>query len=180
MKLAISSTRDMRYLAMALLAAVLVTACSQGTEDIEMWIAEVRERAAPPLDPLPVIRQYESVEYSAQSMRDPFSAPANLNEAGGGPDADRRKELLEAFPLDSLDMVGTIGEGNSLVGLVLAPDEVVYRVKFGNYLGQSEGRITGIYEDRIELVELVSDGAGGWLERQAGLALEDTPVGSDK
>jgi type IV pilus assembly protein PilP len=69
--------------------------------------------------------------------------------------------------------VGTIGAGGNLIGLVLAPDRVTYRVQPGNYLGQNDGRITAVYEDRIEMVELVPDGAGGWLERQAKIALED-------
>ncbi len=76
-------------------------------------------------------------------------------------------------PLDALDMVGTIGGGSGLIALVMAPDKVTYRVRPGVYLGQSDGRVTGVYEDRIELIELVPDGAGGWLERPAALALDD-------
>ncbi len=70
-------------------------------------------------------------------------------------------------------MVGTIGSGPGIVGLVLAPDKVTYRVRPGNYVGQNDGRITVVTEDHIEIVELVPDGAGGWLERQAKMALED-------
>ena len=70
-------------------------------------------------------------------------------------------------------MVGTLGKGSSVVALVMAPDKVTYRVTPGNYMGQSDGRVTGVFEDRIELVELVPDGAGGWLERPATVALED-------
>ena len=77
------------------------------------------------------------------------------------------------YPLDSLDMVGTIGKGAGLVALVMGPDKVTYRVRPGNYLGQSDGRVTSVREDGLELVELVPDGAGGWLERPASIALED-------
>jgi type IV pilus assembly protein PilP len=98
--------------------------------------------------------------------------PDRDSGSGPRPDANRRKEVLEAFPLDGLNMVGTIGSGD-LIGLVLAPDRVTYRVRPGNYLGQNDGRVTAIFEDRIEMVELVPDGAGGWLERQAKIALED-------
>ena len=87
--------------------------------------------------------------------------------------AARRKEALEAFPLDALRMVGTIGSGPGMVALVLAPDKVTYRVRKDNYLGQSDGRVASVSPDRIEIVELVSDGAGGWLERQAALALDE-------
>ena len=120
------------------------------------------------------MQQFETFEYTAQTLRDPFS-DAWSNSDGGGlrPDPDRRKETLEQYPLDSLDMVGTIGGGGNLIALVMAPDKVTYRVRPGAYLGQSDGRITGVHEDRIELVELVPDGAGGWLERPASIALED-------
>jgi type IV pilus assembly protein PilP len=40
------------------------------------------------------------------------------------------------------------------------------------YLGRTTAHHRG-HEDRIEMVELVPDGAGGWLERQAKIALED-------
>jgi type IV pilus assembly protein PilP len=33
--------------------------------------------------------------------------------------------------------------------------------------------VVAVSEDSIKLVELVSDGAGGWLEREASIALED-------
>jgi type IV pilus assembly protein PilP len=165
--------------ARALLALALVAGlagCANSTRDVEEWVAEVKARPAPPLDPLPVMKQFETFEYSAEGLRDPFAVPTPDRDSGTGlrPDPDRRKEALEAFPLDGLNMVGTIGgSGGGLVGLVLAPDRVTYKVRPGMYLGQNDGRITAVYEDRIEMVELVPDGAGGWLERQARIALED-------
>lgn len=152
-----------------------ISACSGPNEDLKTWVAKVKAEPAPPLEPLPVMKQFETFEYAAQDLRDPFSPPVPDRNEGNGPrpDPDRRKEVLEAFPLDSMNMAGTLGAGKSLVGLVTAPDKVTYRVKPGNYLGQSDGRVIAVYEDRIELVELVPDGAGGWLERQAKIALED-------
>ena len=152
-----------------------LSGCTSDTKEIEEWVAEVKARPAPPLDPLPVMKQFETFEYSAEGLRDPFAIPSPDRDSGSGlrPDPNRRKEALEAFPLDGMRMVGTIGGSGSLVGLVLAPDKVTYRVHPGNYLGQSDGRITAIYEDRIEMVELVPDGAGGWLERQAKISLVD-------
>ena len=154
---------------------VSLSACTRGSRDLEAWVAEVRARPAPPLDPLPVMKQFETFEYAAQNLRDPFSQPSSDQDGENGlrPDPNRRKEVLEAFPLDSLDMVGTIGSGNTVIGLVMGPDRVTYRVRPGNYMGLSDGRITAVFEDRIEMVELVPDGAGGWLERQAKIALED-------
>ena len=149
--------------------------CTSDTKGVESWVAEVKARPAPPLEPLPVMKQFETFEYSPEGLRDPFSPPAADRDSGSGlrPDPNRRKEALEAYPLDGLNMVGTIGSGASLIGLVLAPDRVTYRVRPGNYLGQNDARITAVYEDRIEMVELVPDGAGGWLERQAKMVLED-------
>jgi len=165
----------------ALLIVVAATGCARSitstpgdAPNLEKWVADVQARPAPPLDPLPVMQQFETFEYAAQTLRDPFSdAWSNADSGGLRPDPNRRKETLEQYPLDSLDMVGTIGKGTGLIALVMAPDKVTYRVRPGAYLGQSDGRITGVHEDRIELVELVPDGAGGWLERPASIALED-------
>ena len=161
-------------LVVSLLCLGLV-ACGGGQGDLEKRVAEVKARPAPPLDPLPVMQQFETFEYAAQGMRDPFSAAFTNEGSGSGPrpDSNRRKQTLEQFPLDSLDMVGTLGGRGNFVALVMAPDKVTYRVRPGAYMGQSDGRVTAVYEDRIELVELVPDGAGGWLERPAQVALEN-------
>jgi type IV pilus assembly protein PilP len=154
--------------------ALSLAACGSGRGDLEKWVAEVKAKPAPPLDPLPIMQQFETFEYAAQNLRDPFSEAFSGAEGGGlRPDPGRRKQTLEQFPLDSLDMVGTLGRGEGLAALILAPDKVTYRIRPGAYLGQSDGRVTAVYEDRIELVELVPDGAGGWLERPATVALED-------
>ena len=152
-----------------------VTSGPEPASNLEKWVAEVKARPAPPLDPLPVMQQFETFEYAAQALRDPFSEAFSDVSGGSGPrpDPNRPKQTLEQFPLDSLDMVGTIGGGPGLIALVMAPDKVTYRVRPGVYMGQADGRVTAVYEDRIELVELVPDGAGGWLERPATVALED-------
>ncbi|MBD9369419.1 pilus assembly protein PilP [Xanthomonas sp. XNM01] len=164
------------------LMALSLAACGRGVTstpgnapNLEKWVADVRARPAPPLEPLPVMQQFETFEYAAQDIRDPFSEGWNNPDSGTGlrPDPNRRKEPLEQYPLDSLDMVGTIGGGASLVALVMAPDKVTHRIRPGAYLGQSDGRVTSVREDRIELVELVPDGAGGWLERPASIALDE-------
>lgn len=180
MNLRLISAATLRLLAAGGIALALsacgrsITSTPGDAPNLEKWTADVRARPAPPLDPLPVMQQFETFEYTAQTMRDPFSdAWSNADSGGLRPDPNRRKETLEQYPLDSLDMVGTIGGGGNLIALVMAPDKVTYRVRPGAYLGQSDGRITGVHEDRIELVELVPDGAGGWLERPASIALED-------
>jgi type IV pilus assembly protein PilP len=169
-------------LAIGLAVALALTGCARGitstpgdAPNLEAFVAQVKAQPAPPLDPLPVMQQFETFEYTAHTLRDPFSNAFTDDGSGSGPrpDRDRRKQTLEQFPLDSLDMVGTLGRGAGVIALVMAPDKVTYRVRPGNYMGQSDGRVTGVFEDRIELVELVPDGAGGWLERPASVALED-------
>ena len=159
-----------------------LAACGRGVtsgpgdaSNLQKWVAEVKNHPAPPLDPLPVMQQFETFEYAAQGLRDPFSNAFSDQSGGSGPrpDPNRPKQTLEQFPLDSLNMVGTIGGGPGLVALVMAPDKVTYRVRPGVYLGQNDGRVTAVHADRIELVELVPDGAGGWLERPASVALAD-------
>lgn len=152
-----------------------ITSEPGGAPNLEEYVANVRAKPAPPLDPLPVMQQFETFEYAAQGMRDPFSTAFSNEGNGSGPrpDSNRRKQTLEQFPLDSLDMVGSLGAGSSLTALVMAPDKVTYRVGPGVYMGQNDGRVTSVSEDRIELVELVPDGSGGWLERPASIALDD-------
>ncbi|MEJ7747136.1 MAG: pilus assembly protein PilP [Luteimonas sp.] len=168
--------------ATAFTVILLVSGCGRGitstpgeAPNLEKWVADVKSRPAPPLEVIPLMQQFETFEYAAQSLRDPFSDAFTTDSGGSGPrpDSDRRRQPLELFPLDSLDMVGTLGSGRALVGLVMTPDKVTHRVRPGAYVGQSDGRVTGVYEDRIEIVELVPDGAGGWLERPATVALEN-------
>lgn len=150
--------------------------CTAGNADLDAYIEEVKSRPAQPLDPLPVMQQFETFLYAAQDLRDPFSSPTaadSANNTGPSPDPDRPKEPLESFPLDGLDMVGTLGEEGSLVGLIMDPERVIHRVSVGNYMGQTDGRITSITEDGIELIELAPDGNGGWIERRAEVALDD-------
>ncbi len=168
----LDAIRTGRAGALALLALALA-ACGGSKGDLEKWVAEVKARPAPPLEPLPVMKQFETFEYAAQDLRDPFSQNfSNADGSGPRPDPNRRRQVLEQYPLDSLKMVGTLGKGAGMVALVMAPDKVTYRVSPGNYMGQSDGRVTSIHEDRIDLVELVPDGAGGWLERPATVALD--------
>jgi type IV pilus assembly protein PilP len=127
---------------------------------------------------LPEIYPYEVFSYvaDAQGVRSPFvpDTPqiATSGVAGGvGPDADRSREFLETFPLDTLSMVGTLYIGETQYGLVQTSDGLIHRVVPGNYLGQNDGRINDISESRIELVEIISDGIGGYIERDAAISL---------
>ncbi|MBL8298029.1 MAG: pilus assembly protein PilP [Rhodanobacteraceae bacterium] len=176
----------LRTLFVPALIMLTLAGCTAGRRDLEDWVAAEKAKKGPPIDPLPVVKTFETFEYknldaAGVELRDPFSPSLEerreeqLAEAanGQGPDKNRTPELLEKYPLDGLSMVGTLGIGDAIEGLVKDPEGVVHRVHKDNYLGQNYGRISGIAEDRIELVELVPNGAGGWMERQASIALGD-------
>ncbi|MCK9538150.1 pilus assembly protein PilP [Dokdonella sp.] len=170
-----SSLSSLLRLGLLLGLLALLGACTP-SESPQEWVAQQQAKKGAPLEPLPVIRTFETFLYQDQDLRDPFGfsndeqAEAS-GESGPRPDQNRPREPLETFPLDSLKMSGTIGLGDKVEGLVRDPDGVVHRVRVGDYLGQNYGRITAIEEDRIELVELVPSGTGGWMERPATLAL---------
>jgi type IV pilus assembly protein PilP len=46
-------------------------------------------------------------------------------------------------------------------------------VQAGNYAGQNYGKITRVTEYEVELTEIVPDGIGGWMERQATIAISE-------
>lgn len=160
----------------AILAACVVamSGCESG-EDLRQWVAREKAKKGAPLQPLPVVKTFETFLYEAKDRRDPFDLSVEEQEQGESqgprPDQNRPREPLESFPLDGLKMSGTLGLAKSMEGLVRDPDGVVHRVRVGNYLGQNYGRITAISEERIDLVELIPNGGGGWMERVATVAL---------
>jgi type IV pilus assembly protein PilP len=160
---------------------VLISGCASGTDDLDKWVAAEKGKKGPPVPPLPVLRTFETFNYTYKDndpdVRDPFGlSVADRQEAhsstNNGPQPDQHpKEPMESYPLDSLKMVGTIGGGPGIEALVKDPEGVVHRVHMRNYLGQNNGKVTAIAEDHIDLVELVSNGTGGWMEHQAKIAL---------
>lgn len=169
-----------RLVSVALLA-VLLSACGGNMDDLERWVEQVKARPAGEIEPLPEVEPYETFEYSAHDLRSPFTPgraeqPESSGE-GPRPDPDRPREPLEGFSLDSLDMVGTFELGGEQWGLVRDPDGLIHRVQPGNYMGRNYGRIVEVNESRIRLVELVPDGSGGWMERDASLTLDEPTRG---
>jgi type IV pilus assembly protein PilP len=162
--------------ALALLAPFALAACGSGMADLEQYVAEVKSRKTDQIEPIPQIKQYEAFAYVGGERRNPFvrAEPARDSAADANavrPDVNRNPEPLEEFPLDGLRMLGTINSGNTVYGLVKAPDNVVHRVTRGNHMGQNYGRITGISESQVDLIEIIPDGFGGFMERPATLAL---------
>jgi type IV pilus assembly protein PilP len=173
----------MKALHAAAAAAALVLLASCGGEEFGDLKAELNERSKDfrgRVDPLPQVRPYEPVPYTAENVVDPFR-PDRIDVAGGArgpraetskmaPDLNRPKEPLEAFPLESLQMLGTITQNRDTFALVKAGPNL-YRIKKGNYMGLNFGVVTGIDEVQINLKELVQDGQGEWVERATALQL---------
>jgi type IV pilus assembly protein PilP len=161
-------------------AALLASACAQDMDDLEQYALEVKSRTSKNIDPIPQPKPYEPFTYEPGDRRDPFlpilqSRDSALASAGGAgtikPDVNRPKEPLEEFPLDALRMVGTITMQQRAFALIRAPDAVVHRVSVGDHLGQNYGKITGISETEVVLMEIIPDGLGGYIQRPASVAL---------
>lgn len=174
----IASLTVRKGLLLAIAAAGLV-ACGGDMDDLDRYINEVKARPGGRIEPLPEITPYEVFTYvaDAQGIRSPFvpDTPQAAGPSAGGarPDPDRPAEFLESFPLDTLRMVGTLDINETVYGLVQTSDGLIHRVVPGNYMGQNDGRITGITESEIVLVEIISDGIGGYIERDAAIGLSD-------
>ena len=169
---------SMKY-GLVLVLSLGLAACGSDMDDLDQYINEIKARPGGRIEPLPEITPYESFTYIAdkQGLRSPFvpDTPQAAGPAAGGtrPDPDRSREYLESFPLDTLGMVGTLYIGDSMYGLVQTTDGLIHRVVPGNYMGQNDGRITEITESEIKLVEIISDGIGGYIERDAAVSLSD-------
>jgi type IV pilus assembly protein PilP len=169
-----------RLLALACMAALAACGGEQ-FGDLKKELNDMTKDLRGRVDPLPQVRPYEPVAYQAENEVDPFR-PGRIEVAlaggatpapgGRAPDMDRPKEALEAFPLESIQMVGSLTQGRETFGLVKAGPNL-YRVRKGNYMGQNFGVITGIDESQISLKELIQEGSGEWVERSSALQLQE-------
>jgi len=157
--------------------ALLIAGCGgESHQDLREWMQEQGKGAKGKLDQLPQVKPYEPFAYNAFDLPDPFK-PRKIEPVKGGsnlaPDLTRRKEPLEAYPLESLQMVGTMQRGRATYALVRTTEKDIYQVKVGNYTGQNFGVIVGITDNEIRLKELGQDGTGDWTERSSTLQLAD-------
>jgi len=157
--------------------ALLIAGCGgESHQDLREWMQEQGKGAKGKLNQLPQVKPYEPFAYNAFDLPDPFK-PRKIEPVKGGsnlaPDLTRRKEPLEAYPLESLQMVGTMQRGRATYALVRTTEKDIYQVKVGNYIGQNFGVIIGITDNEIRLKELVQDGTGDWTERSSTLQLAD-------
>ncbi|HEY0942411.1 MAG TPA: pilus assembly protein PilP [Steroidobacter sp.] len=166
----------LRTLATSALALVWLSGCSTDMDKLEAQVAEIKARPGERIEPLPQIKAYQSFAYNAANLRSPFvpGAPAR-NEVASSvrPDSKRTREFLEQFPLDTMQMVGTLQLQGRNYGLVQGKDGLVHRVLPGNFMGQNDGRVVSVTPTRISIIEIVPDGLGGYIERPAALALTE-------
>jgi type IV pilus assembly protein PilP len=164
---------------------LLLTGCGSSSEDdIRQWMVEERNQTRPKVNPIPAPKQFTPEVYTNAAAMEPFSnqkltqalkrdsAQVVSNGALVAPELARRKEPLEAFPLDTMALVGSIFKAGQPVVLVKV-DNLLYQVKLGNYLGQNYGKVTKISETEVTLREIVQDAAGEWIERVATLQLQE-------
>lgn len=173
----------MKFIRLAFGMAVVasVVGCSGGSDfaDLQSYMDEVRARPKGAIEPLPKFQPYEPFTYSAAALRAPFQPPIKIDmtsrQKGSKdikPDESRVRQFLEGFNIETFEMVGTLGGEGSVYGLVKGAGGV-HRVKVGDYLGRNHGQITLIDESKIDVVEIVPDGEGGWLERPRSLTLKE-------
>jgi type IV pilus assembly protein PilP len=180
--------RDHRKAVAIALMAVMLTACGGGDlSDLHEWVANVKKRQKGAVESLPEIKTVEPFVFRGEDLRDPFIQNERSEQQeevksdnGIHPDTARAREELESYELDTLRMVGTINQNNTLWGLVKAVDGTIHRVRVGNYIGRNFGKIIRIKDGEIELLEIIPDSPGGWRERKQSLAMTEAASGGRK
>ncbi len=172
-----------RWLKLGLLAGILpaLNSCEDAaTVALKTWMEKTRHQTQAPPPKLPSPLSFQPFRYEAAKRSDPFDSKniaagfAASHSAGAGlqPDLQRGREALEAFPLDSLKMVGVLRRAGLAVGLIEV-DKTIYQARLGNYLGQDLGRVVAISERSIEIDEMVQDPGGNWTRRRVQLNLQE-------
>lgn len=170
----------------ALACAVLLTGCvPQDHDDLRQWMSDLRATTKASVTPLDEPKQFQPELYNGAGKVEPFN-PQRLTQAlrresaqssAGNvslitPEMSRRKEQLEAYPLDTMRMVGSLNK-NGVPTALLSVDGLLYQVRVGNYLGQNYGKIVAIGETSLRLREIVQDPGGEWVERTTTLELQE-------
>lgn len=171
-------------LARVLCASVVVISLAGCNDDASFadlagFMDDARARPTGTIEPLPKFRPYEAFTYNAANMRSPFQPPVKVslvNRLKGSrlvaPDETRPRQFLEGFNIEAFEMVGTMANDTGTFALLKGAGGV-YRVKVGDYLGRNNGRIVSVDESRVDVVEIVPDGEGAWLERPRSISLKE-------
>ncbi|VEF07288.1 pilus assembly protein, PilQ [Pseudomonas fluorescens] len=168
------------YVALSI-ALLTLSGCggSDDFSDLDVYMNEVRLRPAGKIEPTPTFRSYPTFTYSAANLRSPFSRQVRVDLAGQKhgsrnvkPDPTRIKQYLEGFNIEQFEMVGTIANASGAFALLRGAGGV-HRLKVGDYLGRNDGRIVAISATQVDVVEIVPDGQGAWLERPRTIPLKE-------
>ena len=174
----------LRFVLMGCVVATLAACGGSGDEELQTWMTEQRNMARPKITPLEEPKKFIPQPYTQRGIIEPFdpmkltralkrdSTQTAANATLISPELTRRKEPLEAYPLDIMAMVGSLNKASKPTAL-LKVDNLLYQVQVGNYLGQNYGRITAITETAIQLREIVQDATGDWIERATSLELQE-------
>lgn len=165
---------------LVVVGALLLGGCGGNDfSDLQAFMEETRARPSGKIEPLPRFKPYEAFTYSASSLRSPFQPPVRIDltqrQKGSQdikPDENRVRQFLEGFNIEGFEMVGVLSNSQGMQALIRGAGSV-HRVKVGDYLGRNHGRVTSIEEGRVDVVEIVPDGEGGWLERPRTLSLPE-------
>jgi type IV pilus assembly protein PilP len=174
----------LRNSAIMFISIVAAGCVERDISDLESRITQIKARPAGQITAVREFKSYQSFSYEGEHLREPFSpakkfeaeivedtSPATADLGGLQPNRTRHKESLEVFPLDTLRYVGLLERAEERWAIVVSPDQLIHKVKVNNYMGTNQGLIVDISESTIEMVELVANGMGGWLERKAVLTL---------
>ena len=163
---------------LTMLVVTLVGCSSHDHSDLTVFMADVKAKPAGQIEPIPTFTPYEPFDYSVTQMRSPFQRPVTIENlvqllpaSSITPNQSRVKEYLEQFPLESLNMVGTISQKGVLWALIDDNDGNVHYVKEGNYLGMDHGQIRVIGENHVQVMEIITNGVAGWVERPRNIEL---------
>jgi type IV pilus assembly protein PilP len=163
-----------------IIIASLLGGCSadEGFEDLKGFMNEVRAKPKGTIEPLPTFKPHEVFSYNASTLRSPFQLTIKTELikqpklSNVKPNESRAKQFLESFNIDDFTMVGTLSNQAGIYALLRGAGSI-HRVQMGDYLGRNHGRIISISSDRIEVMEIVPDGDGGWSERPQVLPLKE-------
>jgi type IV pilus assembly protein PilP len=161
--------------------ALLLVGCGGDQDELQQWMEQQKREVKPNVEPLLAPKKFNPQAYMAMNMVEPFSTQkltVALKQEARQPNSllaaeiNRRKEPLEAYPVDSMAMVGSVLRNGQPYAL-LKVDNLLYQVKQGDYLGQNYGKITKISETNVAYREIVQDAAGEWIERNSALQLQE-------
>lgn len=175
-----------KKIVLSIISGCVLSGCvaDGGFNDLDLFMEEVRNKPRGTIEPLPEFQVYQAFSYSSAARRAPFSPPIDISlvvqveksaESKVVPDFDRPRELLENFGLTDLKMMGTLQKaGDSTLWALIGDNEGgIHRISNGQYMGKNHGRVVVVEDGVVNLLEIVPDGQGGWIERPRTLSLED-------